>query len=209
MSKEVKVSPILPSVNKFRPGIVLIAASTGGPTALENIIPELREDFPAPVLIVQHLTPHFTEILAQRLNLMSKLDVKVSENGERIKAGTVYFAPGDVHMKLNRRNKIYFDDSPPVNGIRPAADMLFESAAEDFAGDCILAVILTGMGSDGKDGLVKLKEKKNCFCIAQSERTCVVYGMPREAAENGLADKIADLKEIPGEIESFNYLFKN
>ena len=107
-----------------------------------------------------------------------------------------------MHMKLDAENKIQLDDEPPINGIRPAADVLFESVAESFTESGVLAVILTGMGSDGKKGLAGLKEKQNCFCLAQSEETCVVYGMPRAAVESGLVDKILDLDKISSEIEN-------
>ena len=187
--------------NVFRPKIVLIAVSTGGPLALENIFTKLRGDFPVPVLVVQHIPPQFTEHLARHLNQKSQLSVKVAENGEPIVAGTVYIAPGGMHMKLNAENEILLDDSPPLNGIRPAADALFESVAESFT-EPVLAVILTGMGSDGKNGLAALKEKRDCFCLAQSEDTCVVYGMPRAAVESGLADKVLDVDKISAEMES-------
>jgi len=189
----------------FHPEIVLIAASTGGPIALGTIITQIRRDFPVPILIVQHIPSYITENLAQNLNQKSKINVKVAEHRETISAGTVYFAPGGTHMKLDSKNKICLDDSPPRGGVRPAADVLFESVAEKFAGSMVLAVVLTGMGSDGKDGLVKLKEKKNCFCLVQSEKTCVVYGMPRAVVEEGMADKILDLELISSEIEGFDY----
>jgi two-component system chemotaxis response regulator CheB len=189
--------------NKFYPEIVLIAASTGGPSALETVISKLRGDFPVPVLIVQHIPAYFTANLGQNLDIKTAIKVKVAENRETIKAGTVYLAPGGTHMTLDSKNSIWLDDSPPRSGIRPAADVLFESVAEKFTGSKVLAVILTGMGSDGKDGLIKLKEKKECFCLTQSEQTCVVYGMPRAVAESGLADKVVDLDRIASEIESF------
>ena len=190
----------------FRPQLILIAASTGGPRALETIIPLLRPDLPVPVLIVQHMPPHFIETLAERLDSKSKLKVKVADNGEKIHGRTVYLAPGGVHMRLSADNEVYLDDSPPINGVRPAADALFESIAEDFAGSRILAIILTGMGNDSMKGIRKLKDKKNCFCIAQSEKTCVVYGMPRTIVESDLADKVLDLESIVPEIESFKYI---
>ena len=191
--------------HRFSPEIIVIAASTGGPMALETIIPQIRGDFPVPILIVQHMPPQFTDTLAQNLNVKAALNVKVAENGETAVAGTVYLAPGGIHMKLDAKNRIYLEDSPPINGVRPAADILFASVADSFAGERVLAVILTGMGSDGKAGLIKLKEKKDCYCVAQSERTCVVYGMPRAAAENGLADIILDMEKISGELENFGY----
>ena len=191
--------------SRFHPAIVLIASSTGGPMALENILPKLGKDFPVPILIVQHMLLQFTETLAQNLDQRSALKVKVAENREAIEAGTVYIAPGGTHMKLDNTNRIRLEDSPPINGIRPAADMLFASIAESFSGTGVLAVILTGMGRDGESGLARLKEKLDCFCIAQSEGTCVVYGMPRAAVESGLADKILDLDKIPSELESFDF----
>ena len=188
--------------NRFQPGIVLFAASTGGPIALESIIPKLIRDFPVPVLVVQHMLRQFTEALANNLNQKSMLKVKVAENRETVEAGTVYIAPGGKHMKLNSKNRIYFDESPPINGVRPAADILFESIAESFTGQGVLVVILTGMGRDGEKGLARLKEKQDCICIAQSEETCVVYGMPRAAVESGYADMVLDLDKIPHEIHS-------
>jgi len=192
--------------SKFHPEIILIAASTGGPAALEIIIPKIRWDIPVPILAVQHISQPFTETLAHHLNQKSQLVVKVAENKETISAGTVYFAPGGVHMRLDAKNNIYLNDDLPVNGVRPAADVLFSSVAESSNISRVLTVILTGMGTDGKGGVVSLKEKKDCFCLAQSERTCVVYGMPRAVAEDGLADKIMDLDKIPLELDSFEYV---
>ena len=189
----------------FQPGIVLIAASTGGPLALEAIIPNLSEGFPAPILVVQHMLLQFTDSLAQNLNQKAALRVKVAENGEIAEAGTVYIAPGGTHMKLAANNMVLLDKSPPINGVRPAADTLFESVADSYWGSGVLAIILTGMGHDGVKGLALLKEKKDCFCLAQSEDTCVVYGMPRSAVESGYADKVLDLNMISHEIESFKY----
>jgi len=190
----------------FRAEIVLIAASTGGPLALNNILPNLREDFPVPVMIVQHIPSYFTETLAHHLNNKSRIKVKIAENWETVTAGTVYLAPGGMHMILNTENKIELDDSPPISGLRPAADVLFESVAKSFSGSKVLAVILTGMGSDGKKGLASLKAKKDCYCLAQSEETCVVYGMPRCAVESGLADKVLDLDKISQEIKRLCYI---
>jgi len=195
-----------PSAKSFRPQIVLIAVSTGGPRALETIIPALRPDIPVPILVVQHMPPHFIETLAERLDSKSKLKVRVAVNGEKIAGKTVYLAPGGIHMRLSADSEVYFDDSPPINGVRPAADALFESIAEDFSGLRILTIVLTGMGQDSVRGLVKLKDKKMCYCLAQSEKTCVVYGMPRAVIEEGLADKVLDLENIAPEINGFNYI---
>jgi len=186
---------------KFLPELVLIAVSTGGPQALQKIFSEISGNIPVPILVVQHIPPHFAEVLAGNLNMTSKLKVKVAESRDSIEPGTVYIAPGDVHMKLDKKNKIYFDDSPPILGIRPAADVLFESVVESYAVNRVLVVILTGMGRDGVAGLKMLKKDRVCYCVAQSESTCVVYGMPRAAVESGLVDKIVDLDDIATEIE--------
>jgi len=201
LSKPKKVSS-----KEFRPQIILFAASTGGPRALETILPALDPDIPVPILIVQHMPPHFIDTLTGRLEHKSKIRVKVADDGEKAVGGTVYMAPGGDHMRLNSDYVLYLDDSPPLNGVRPAADALFESVADDFEGSRILAVILTGMGHDSRKGLIRLKDKKKCYCLAQSERTCVVYGMPRSVVEDGLADKIVDLDQMVQEIESFNYI---
>jgi len=205
---EIKKQPVIRQkiAENFRPEIVLIASSTGGPKALEIILTKLSENFPVPILIVQHITPQFTETLAKRLNHISRLNVKVAEEGEIITSGTVYLAPGAIHMRINKNNKVRLDNSPAINGVRPAAEILFESVAEDFRGECVLVVILTGMGSDGTDGIVKLKESKKCFCITQSEETCIVYGMPRTVVEKDLSDKIVDIEKISSEIEGFEYV---
>ncbi|MCL2805811.1 MAG: CheB methylesterase domain-containing protein [Treponema sp.] len=204
--EENEIIPKKPPVkNIICPEIVLIAASTGGPLALNRILSNLRSDFPLPILIVQHIPSYFTETLAVHLDNKSGLKVKIAQDRETVKAGNVYLAPGGMHMKLNSKNNIKLDDSPPIGGLRPAADVLFESVAKSFSGRGVLAVILTGMGSDGRKGLLSLKAKRDCYCIAQSEETCVVYGMPRCAVESGLADKILDLDKIYREIESICY----
>ena len=194
-----------PGKDGFRAEIVLIAASTGGPVALERVVSRLDGSFPAPILVVQHMLPQFTETLAQNLDQQSPLRVKVAEDREKALPGTVYIARGGVHMTLGAGNTLLMDDSPPVNEVKPAADVLFESVAANFRGSGVLAVILTGMGRDGARGLLRLKERRRCYCIAQSEKTCVVYGMPRAVVENGCADIIADLDDIHCEIKSFDY----
>ena len=193
------------SKSSLRPGIVLIAASTGGPLALESILSKLSKSFPVPILVVQHMLLQFTNTLAHNLNQKTLLDVKIAISNETVKAGTVYIAPGGMHMKLDSNNAIRLDGSPPINGVRPAADILFESVAESYMGPGVLSVILTGMGRDGEYGLAKLKEKQECYCLAQSEKSCVVYGMPRAAFESGYVDKVLDLADIPSEIESFSF----
>ena len=186
----------------FNPDIILIAASTGGPSALEFIITDLPANLTIPIVIIQHMPEHFIGTMAQNMNRKSKLKVKVAEDDEIITAGTVYIAPGGVHTRLGIRRKIALDDSPPIGGLRPAADVLFESVSDTLAVKKALVIILTGMGSDGCEGLAKLKSKKECYCIVQSEQTCVVYGMPRVVEEAGHADKILDLDQIAPVIEA-------
>jgi len=107
---------------------------------------------------------------------------------------------------LGAKNRIHLDDAPPINGVRPSADVLFESLAVSFSVTSVVAVVLTGMGRDGEGGIAELKKKRDCVCLAQSEKTCVVYGMPRAVVEEGLADKVLDLEDIAPEIEGFNYI---
>jgi len=186
----------------FTPDIILIAASTGGPSALEFIVTDLPASLPVPILIIQHMPEHFIETMAKNMDRKSKLKVKVAQDGEIVTAGTVYIAPGGTHTKLGIRKKIMLDASPPIGGLRPAADVLFESVANTIAVKKALVIILTGMGSDGCDGIAELKKKKDCYCVVQSEQTCVVYGMPRVVAEAGFADSILDLDQIATIIES-------
>jgi len=186
----------------FSPDIILIAASTGGPSALEFIITELPASLTIPILIIQHMPEHFIGTMAQNMNRKSKLKVKVAEDGEIVTAGTVYIAPGGVHTRLGIRKKIALDDSPPIGGLRPAADVLFEAVSDTIAIKKVMVIMLTGMGSDGCEGLQKLKSNKDCYCIIQSEQTCVVYGMPRVVEEAGLADSILDLDQISEAIEA-------
>jgi len=184
------------------PGLILIAASTGGPQALHTVLSGLRGDLPAPVLVVQHIPPFFNSVMVDNLGPASKLRVKLAEDREYIQAGTVYIAPGGRHMILDRQKRIGFDDSPPIFNIRPAADVLFWSVAEACPNGGVLAVILTGMGEDGAQGLTKIKRCLRCICIAQSRDTCVVYGMPRAVIECGLADFVLDIGCIAQKINA-------
>lgn len=182
-------------------GIVSIGTSTGGPKALQEIIPKLPKDFPVPIVIAQHMPPNFTKPFAERLNQLSQLSVKEAEEGETIKAGMVYVAPGRGHMRLKRRGietYITISDDREEFIYRPSVDALMLSVAECFPGRS-LGVILTGMGNDGAKGAKKIKETGGRV-FAQNEETCVVYGMPRAVVEAGIADKIVPLEEMAGEI---------
>ncbi len=202
-SREPRVAPSRPTLVK--PGVYTvlgIGVSTGGPRALMEIIPKLPSTFPVPVLIVQHMPPLFTGQLARRLDQVSALRVKEAGNGEPVQKGVVYIAPGDFHMEVRASGKaknIFLHKGPPENGCRPAVDPLFRSLAEVYNGTTV-ALVLTGMGHDGREGARKIKEKGG-LVIAQDEKTSTVYGMPRAVVEAGLADMVLSLHEIPFKLQ--------
>lgn len=173
--------------------IVAIGCSTGGPRALHTLISGLPGNIPAALVIVQHMPPKFTKSLAERLNTISQLQVLEANDGDELLAGQALLAPGDKHMKINNIGGRFFvklTDEPPVGGLRPSIDKMMVSLAEcKFP---LIGVILTGMGQDGVQGLKKIKEV-NGYTIAEDESTCIVYGMPRAAAENKCVDKIVPL----------------
>lgn len=177
---------------------VVLGISTGGPISLQKVVPILSSKLNVPTFIVQHMPPKFTASLAQRLNNMSSLEVKEAENNETVRNGVVYIAPGGMHMTLRRNGVnivIAISEMPKDKLHRPSVDVLFESA-EKVYGKNVLSVIMTGMGRDGLEGVKKLKAV-GAHCIAQDEASSVVYGMPKVIVENGLADTIAPLEEIP------------
>jgi two-component system chemotaxis response regulator CheB len=182
-------------------GIVSIGTSTGGPKALQEIIPKLPKDFPVPIVIAQHMPPNFTKPFAERLDQLSHLSVKEAEEGETIKPGIVYIAPGRGHMRLKRRGietLVNISEDKEEFIYRPSVDALMLSVADCFPGRS-LGVILTGMGNDGAKGCKKIKENGGRI-FAQNEESCVVYGMPRAVIEAGIADKVVSLEEMAGEI---------
>ena len=188
---------ITPKIKKGIYKVCGIGVSTGGPQTLLKILPKLPPNFPAPILIVQHMPPLFTKQLAERLNSLSRLRVKEAEEGEFVKDGVVYIAPGDYHMKIKKENsliKIKLHQGPPRNFCRPSVDELFESLAEVYNGKT-LALILTGMGNDGKEGAKKVKEKGGVV-LAQDAESSVVFGMPKAVIEEGLADEVINLSRI-------------
>lgn len=188
----------IPASKTISSKIVAIGSSTGGTQALEMIIPRLPENFP-PVLVVQHMPPKFTYNFANRLNQMSKVRVKEAEDGEKIKSGTVYIAPGDFHLELKSKEIIGINQNEKINRHRPSADALFYSCARVLGVDA-LGVILTGMGNDGALGMKAMKDR-GAFNIAQSEETCVVFGMPKEAIKAGGVSSVLPLNQIPEELE--------
>jgi two-component system chemotaxis response regulator CheB len=181
--------------------LLVIGSSTGGPKALQDILPNLPADLPVPCLIVQHMPSTFTRPFADRLNGLCQVHVKEAEQDEPLKAGTVYIAPGGIHMTYGTRGgKGHIELSPePVSSLhRPSVDVLFLSVAELFRGQ-VLAGILTGMGSDGAKGMEQLKQK-GAYTLAEAEESCAVYGMPRAAVERGCVDVVAPLADIPGHL---------
>jgi two-component system chemotaxis response regulator CheB len=179
--------------------VVVIGVSTGGPQSLQQVIPLIPAEMPAAILIVQHMPPKFTKSLAERLNSVSKLSVKEAEDGELLKNGWAYIAPGDFQMIIkdaaNGGLKIALTCDPPVRGHRPAVNVTMNSLADTGCPE-IIGVIMTGMGADGSEGIVNIKEKKNGYIIAQDKESCVVYGMPKSAVQTGVVDAVIPLSGI-------------
>ncbi|MHA1149671.1 MAG: chemotaxis-specific protein-glutamate methyltransferase CheB [Promethearchaeota archaeon] len=183
------------------PQIIVIGASIGGPRTIKLIISQLPTEFNCPILIVQHISGSFIETYAKNLKEICNFHVKVAEDGAIIQPKTIYFAPGDFHMQIDAEQvkpliKIFKGE--PINGCMPSIDVLFKSAAERYKSH-VLAILLTGMGNDGIDGL-KVIRHNNGIIISESEETCILYGMPRIAAENHLSDFILPSYEIPQKI---------
>jgi two-component system chemotaxis response regulator CheB len=204
-SKTVEIPKPIPvrTTGERRISLVSIGTSTGGPKALQEILPKLPKDFPTPIVVAQHMPPNFTKPFAERLNQLSHITVKEAEEGEPLRNGVAYIAPGSGHMRVVRtkgiETNIHISSSLEEEYIyKPSVDALMLSVAEFFPGRAV-GVILTGMGNDGLKGLIALK-KTGGRVFAQNEETCVVYGMPRAVIEAGIADKILPLEEIAGEI---------
>jgi len=182
------------TITSVKADLVTIGVSTGGPPALQVLVSQLPKDFPLPIMIVQHMPPAFTGPLAKRLNSLSQVAVKEAEDGDSLKPGTVYIAPGGKHMILKRRGIIGLTTNPMGKRHIPSVDVL-DSSAANYYGASMIGVILTGMGSDGMEGLRECK-KNGAYIIAQDEDSCVVYGMPRAVVDNGLADEVLPLSSI-------------
>jgi two-component system, chemotaxis family, protein-glutamate methylesterase/glutaminase len=195
-NKSVRTTNKLPTLNYKALGLGI---STGGPISLQKVIPLLSEKIRVPIFIVQHMPPKFTASLAERLNSMSQLQVKEAENGEVVRNGVVYIAPGGFHMTLkkDKLNHVVVKISELPDNVlhRPSVDVMLESVQQIY-GKYMLGVIMTGMGKDGLESIRKLKAAGG-HCIAQNEESCVVYGMPRAIVDNRLADIVASLEEIP------------
>ena len=187
--------PVLPPPRKgVGCAVVAIAISTGGPAALHTLLSGLPGDFPVPILVVQHITKGFVEGLAAWLNTGSSLRVKVAENGEQLVAHTMYIAPDDRHLGVSSKGTIMTSGAPPVRGFRPSGTFLFESVANVYGASAV-AVIMTGMGNDGLDGLRAIRAAGGRI-VAQDEETSVVFGMPGSAINAGLSDIVLPLAAI-------------
>lgn len=174
--------------------IVAIGVSTGGPQALEYVLSQLPADFPSTIVVVQHMPDGFTDMFARRLDEICPLRVKEAQSGDMLQAGRVLICPGSRHMKVKRLplgDIVVLSDEPRVNGHRPSADVLLRSVAEEFKSSAV-GVLMTGMGDDGAEGLGAIK-KEGGMTLAQSEESCVVFGMPKAAIERGYVVRIVGL----------------
>jgi len=182
--------------------VVVIGVSTGGPNALQEIIPKIEKDFPVPILAVQHMPPMFTASLAARLNNISEIKVVEGEDKQIIEKGIMYIAPGGRHMVV-RKDKYYsvsigLTDSPPVNSCRPSVDVLLRSVAMTYGGN-VLTVILTGMGNDGVAGVAAIR-RKGGYSIVQDEKTSLIWGMPGAVVAANQADGISPIDRMASKI---------
>ena len=182
--------------------VVALASSTGGPKALQSVIPRLPKNLKAPVVVVQHMPAGFTASLAERLDSLSEIRVKEAAEGDTLEAGTVYIAKGGKHLNVQSsmgKYTIHYTDQPNREGVKPCANYMYESL-QDSRFDQVVCVVMTGMGADGTEGIKRLKTKKKIHVIAQEASTCAVYGMPKSVVTAGLSDQIVPLDQIAQEI---------
>lgn len=180
--------------------LIALGASTGGTEALKEVLTRLPRNVPG-ILIVQHMPAQFTKTFAERLNELCEIEVKEANDGDSVLNGQALIAPGNFHMVLRRSGARYYvnvKDGPMVHHQRPAVDVLFNSVAQ-YAGGNAIGVILTGMGADGAQGMLKMKEA-GARTIAQDEESCIVFGMPKEAIKLNAVDRVVPLHQIPNEI---------
>jgi len=191
-----------PDAKKRPTRVVAIGISTGGPQALQYMLPQLHRDFPGTILIVQHMPEGFTEMFARRLDEICAISVKEAQSGDLLLAGRALICPGSRHLKVRRLplgDVTVLTDDPRVNGHRPSVDVLFKSVAEEFKEKSV-AVLMTGMGEDGAQGLGVVKAAGGTT-IAQSEESCVVYGMPKAAIERGFALRVVGLEALANTLQ--------
>jgi two-component system, chemotaxis family, protein-glutamate methylesterase/glutaminase len=186
-----------PISNAIPNKVVAIGISTGGPQALQYLLPQVPKDFPATIVIVQHMPEGFTEMFARRLDEICAIRVKEAQSGDMLLPGRALVCPGNRHLRVKRLGRgpvAVLGDEPRVNGHRPSVDVLFESVAEEFR-ESSIALLMTGMGEDGANGLGLVKDAGG-LTIAQNEESCVVYGMPKAAIERGYAARIVGLEAL-------------
>ena len=183
--------------------LVALVCSTGGPKALQSVIPQLPKNLAAPMLVVQHMPAGFTDTMAHRLDELSQIKVKEAAEGDVLKNGVVYIAKGGTHLAVKEERgkvSVYFDDTPPIGGLKPCGNIMYSSICNLFCYDEIVCVVLTGMGADGTKGITELAGHKKLHVIAQDEKSSTVYGMPKAIYESGLTDVVCDLNKIAEEI---------
>ena len=187
-AKPAAKAPIMRKATGGKNKLVALACSTGGPKALQSVIPFLPKELDAPVVLVQHMPPGFTKSMADRLDDLSKIRVKEAEHGERLHLKVAKTADGN--------NSIVLDDATPaIGGLKPCANLMYDSLTASSY-DEIVCVVLTGMGADGTNGILSLGRSKPIRVIAQNEETCVVYGMPKAIYEAGVVDEVVPLDEV-------------
>jgi two-component system, chemotaxis family, protein-glutamate methylesterase/glutaminase len=181
--------------------LVVIAASTGGPATLMRLMPRFPKNFPAAVVLVQHMPATFTSQLSLQLTEVASIRVKEAEANEQLQAGTIYVCPGSHHLRIALTGRIKLDDGPRISGYRPCADVALETAAA-YGGANVIGVVLTGMGNDGAAGVQAVKAARGCV-LAQDEATSVIFGMPAEAIRTGVVDQVLGIDEMYPAIEKY------
>jgi len=183
-----------------KPDIIVIASSTGGPKALDVIYSKLPKTFDVPIIIVQHIIGNITTLLANTPKEKYKLPISVPSNGDVLEPGNIYIAGGNAHTVIGQglgdKLIIKYKKTPPVNSVIPAADVTFMSVAKKFEGKNVLAIVLTGIGKDGVEGVRALKENTNCLCLCEGESTCTIFGMSKNTIKEGLSDITLPIDDI-------------
>lgn len=193
-------TPVSPITKKGKVNnLIAIGTSTGGPRALQYVLPYLPENINGGIVIVQHMPPGFTKSLSDRLNQLSQISVKEAEDHDVIENGKAYIAPGNKHLEVKEETSgqlvIRLTDEPPKGGHKPSVNVMMSSVSET-KNRKLIGVIMTGMGSDGMEGMLEVKSKQKMHIIAQNEETCVVYGMPKSVVDKGIADEVVPLEKI-------------
>lgn len=179
--------------------LVALACSTGGPKALQSVIPFLPKNLDAPMVLVQHMPAGFTKSMADRLNEVSPIAVKEAEDGDKLEKGNIYVAPGGKHMEVVKcadgSHKISLNNMPAIGGLKPCANITYDSLSKSGY-DEIVCVVLTGMGADGTNGILSLGQHKPIHVISQNAETCIVYGMPKAIEDTGVVDDVVPLEKV-------------